>query len=98
MHTLMLIIGGLLLLALCLYVGRALNPSSGLSRGALVFIPLWLAATGANMWVGVTQAGYTVAEELPIFALLFGSLAVVALIVWWKTRPGRGSEYSDRPE
>lgn len=97
MHTLMVIIGGLLLLALCLYAGRALNPSSGLSRGALVFIPLWLVATGANMWVGVTQAGYTVTEEMPIFGLLFGSLAVVALVTWWKTRPERGSESSDPP-
>lgn len=87
MHTLMVFVGGLLLLAICLYGGKALIRPSGLSGGALVFIPLWLAATGFNLWVGVTQAGYTVAEELPIFGLLFGSLAVVALVIWWKARP-----------
>lgn len=87
MHTLMVVVGGLLLLAICLYAGKALNGPSGLSRGALVFIPLWLGATGFNLWVGVTRAGYTVAEELPIFGLLFGSLAVVALVTWWTSRP-----------
>ena len=37
------------------------------------------------MWVGVTHAGYSVAEELPIFALIFLVPAAVAAIVWWKT-------------
>ena len=32
---------------------------------------MWLAITGVNMWIGVSKAGYSVAEELPILALLF---------------------------
>ena len=48
------------------------------------FIALWLLATGFNMWVGVSHAGYTVRDELPIMLLLFGVPAAVALLVQWK--------------
>jgi hypothetical protein len=47
-------------------------------------IALWLALTGFNMWVGVTKAGYSTAEELPVLLLLFGVPAVVAIILKWK--------------
>ena len=49
-----------------------------------MFIPLWGAAAAINMWVGVARAGYTVAEELPIFLLIFGLPAAAALLLWWK--------------
>ena len=39
---------------------------------------------GINMAVGVIKAGYSVAEELPIFLLIFAVPAVVAALVWWK--------------
>jgi len=32
-----------------------------------------LGIAGANLWVGVVKAGYTVSEELPIFLLIFGT-------------------------
>jgi len=35
------------------------------------------------MWLGVTKAGYSVAEEAPIFVLVFAVPAAVALVVWW---------------
>src|SRR3989475_1940476 len=35
------------------------------------FIALWLVAAGINMWVGVSKAGYSVAEEAPIFLVVF---------------------------
>lgn len=88
MHTIMVVGGGLLLLGICLIVGRVTNPASGLASGAIVFIPTWLLTTVVNMWFGVSRAGYSVAEELPIFAMLFGSLTVVALIIWWRFRQG----------
>jgi hypothetical protein len=50
----------------------------------LLFIALWLVIAGANMWVGVARAGYSVAEELPIFALIFGIPAAVAIVLKWK--------------
>jgi hypothetical protein len=36
------------------------------------------------MWMGVARAGYSVAEELPIFLAIFAIPAGVALFVWWK--------------
>jgi hypothetical protein len=48
------------------------------------FVGIWLAATAFNLWVGVSHAGYSVREELPILLLLFGVPAVVALLVGWK--------------
>lgn len=49
-----------------------------------VFVVAWLAATVFNLWVGVSHAGYSVREELPILLLLFAVPAVVALLVRWK--------------
>jgi hypothetical protein len=37
-----------------------------------------------NLWVGVSHAGYSVREELPILLLLFAVPAAVALLVRWK--------------
>ena len=72
-HTVKVIAGGFVLLALCVLIGRA--------DGAKVFIPLWLVAAGINMWVGVARAGYSVAEEAPIFLVVFAVPAVVALLL-----------------
>ncbi len=49
-----------------------------------VFIGLWLFVAAGNMWVGVAKAGYSAAEELPIFLLIFGVPAVAAIVVKWK--------------
>ena len=51
---------------------------------ALVFIGLWFIAAAVNMYIGVTRAGYSFMEELPIFLLIFGAPAVVAAILRWK--------------
>jgi hypothetical protein len=86
-HTVKVIAGGFALLALCLLVGRLIGgagPASGLANGAKVFIPLWLVAAGINMWLGVSKAGYTVAEEAPIFLLVFAVPAAAALLLVWK--------------
>lgn len=48
------------------------------------FVAAWLGATVFNLWVGVSHAGYSVREELPILLLLFGVPAAVALLVRWK--------------
>lgn len=49
-----------------------------------VFVAAWLAATVFNLWVGVSHAGYSVREELPILVLLFSVPASVALLVRWQ--------------
>ena len=76
MHTIMVISGGLALLAVMLLLG--------ISRAALWFIPIWLVCAAINLWVGVSSAGYSVAAELPIFVLVFAVPAAIALMVRWK--------------
>jgi len=79
MHTLKVIAGGFILLAVCLLIGRL--------AGAKLFIPLWLLLAGVNLWIGVTRAGYTVADEAPIFLVVFAVPAAAALLlVWWLSR------------
>ena len=81
MHTVMVVLGGFLLLGICLLAGRLMKT---MPIAALIFIPIWLGAAAINMWIGVSRAGYSVAEELPIFLAVFAIPAVVALFVWWK--------------
>ena len=47
------------------------------------FVPIWLIAAAINMWVGVAKAGYSVAEEAPIFLVVFAVPAAVAILVAW---------------
>ncbi len=81
MHTVMVVLGGFLLLGACLLAGRLMKT---MPIAALIFIPIWLGAAAINMWIGVSRAGYSVAEELPVFLLVFAIPAAVALFVWWK--------------
>jgi flavin-binding protein dodecin len=78
-HTLMVLAGGFILLALMLLGGRLLGLTIG--KAAIAFVPLWLVAALANMWVGVTRAGYSIASEFPIFLVVFAVPAVVALLL-----------------
>jgi hypothetical protein len=84
-HTIKVIAGGFVLLALCLVVGRLMggaDQSAVVARAALVFVPIWLVGAGINMWVGVSKAGYSVKEEAQIFLVVFLIPAVVALLIW----------------
>jgi hypothetical protein len=38
------------------------------------------------MYVGVKRAGYSVAEEAPVFLVVFAIPAAAALLAWWKLR------------
>ena len=86
MRTLLFILGGFALLALFLGAARlmASTPSAAMRSAAWLFIAVWFLVAAANMWIGVTRAGYSVMEELPIFLLIFGAPAVVAAILRWK--------------
>jgi uncharacterized membrane protein YwaF len=81
MHTVMVVLGGFLLLGICLLAGRL---TKTMAVAALIFIPIWLGAALINMWIGVSRAGYSVAEELPVFLAVFAIPAVAALFIWWK--------------
>lgn len=88
MHTLMVIGGGLLLLAVFLVLGRVLGGGNGaLPQAALYFVFAWFVAAGINMYVGVAKAGYSVADELPMFLIVFGVPAASALILRWRLSP-----------
>ena len=86
MHTILVIALGFGLLVLCALAGRMFGGASGSATAVLVFLPLWLVGAGINMYVGVKRAGYSVVEEAPIFLLVFGVPAAVALFVWARRR------------
>jgi len=85
-HTIKVIAAGFGLLGLCLLIGAWLGSptSAGLATAAKVFIPVWLVGAGINMWLGVTKAGYSVAEEVPFFLLVFAAPAAVAVFLAWR--------------
>jgi len=89
MHMLMVIGGGLVLLGVFVLFGWLWGASAaGMALAAKVFVPAWLAVAVANLWVGVTHAGYTVRQELPILLVVFIVPAVVAgLAAWQLSRP-----------
>jgi hypothetical protein len=86
MRTTLFLVSGLLLIASALiaaklfseHVPTAPNWALGLS------LTVWLAVTAANMWIGVSKAGYSVAEEFPILLLLFAVPAAAAVLARWK--------------
>ncbi|HTL49413.1 MAG TPA: hypothetical protein VL219_02040 [Steroidobacteraceae bacterium] len=84
MHTVIVIAGGLGLLALFLVVGRYLDRSTAaVAHAALWFIVVWLLATGFNLSIGMRR-GYSLAEELPIALLVFGVPAAIAAVIWFR--------------
>jgi len=86
MRTAIIILGGFALWAACLGIAKLLASSStsSMTTATTVFVALWFVAAAANMWIGVSQAGYSFKEELPIFLLIFLLPAAVAVFVKWK--------------
>jgi hypothetical protein len=84
MRTIVIIAGGLGLLVVALLVGRWMGGAPTMVTFAKVFVLVWLAVALLNMWMGVARAGYSVAEEFPIFLVIFAIPAAVALFIWWK--------------
>jgi hypothetical protein len=84
MHTLLVIAIGLVVLGLCAFVGNTLGGASGTAVGTLVFLPVWFIGAGINLLIGVKKAGYSIAEEAPIFLVVFAAPAVLALLAWWR--------------
>jgi hypothetical protein len=80
-HTLYVVMLGLLLLAVFLLAGHALGHGR---QAALYFLPAWLAGAAINMWLGVSKAGYSVRDEAPVFLLVFAIPSAFALAAWWK--------------
>lgn len=82
-RTTVIIIVGLVLLALFLVVGVTVR-AVGVRRAMEDFLLVWFALAAANLAVGVFEAGYGFAEELPIFLLIFAVPGVPAIAVRWR--------------
>ena len=69
MRTAIIIAVGFVLWAACLGVAKLLTSSgtSSMITATVAFLVIWFIAAAANMWIGVSQAGYSFREELPIF-------------------------------
>jgi len=52
--------------------------------GANVFVPLSLLLAATNMSIRVSRGGDSVAEEAPIFLVIFGVPAAVTALAWWQ--------------
>jgi len=90
-HTLKVIAGGIVLLGIFLLAGRFFSSNGSviaMAGAARWLIPVWLIAAGVNMWVGVAKAGYSVAEEAPIFVVVFAVPVVAAVLVAWALSRG----------
>jgi hypothetical protein len=85
-RTVIIIVVGFVLWAACLGVAKLLASSStsSMTTATAAFVAIWFVAAAANLWIGVSQAGYSLQEELPIFLLIFLFPAAVAIIAKWK--------------
>ena len=82
MHTLTMVAGGLVALAVFALVARLLG--RGAAYGARVFIWPWLAVSVANMLVGVYRANIPFSVELPVLVIVFGVPAAIAWFIGYK--------------
>ena len=88
MHTIKILAAGFALLGALHFLSRWLQLGGGDPTGfaVKVFLPLWLAVSLVNLWIGVSRAGYTVVQELPFLAVVFGVPAAFALLLFFKFR------------
>ena len=82
MRTLLFIVGGIILWAIITGIAKVvINQASNSWMPTIAFAIIWFLIAGWNMWVGVTQAGYTFKEELPIFLLIYFFPVAIASII-----------------
>jgi hypothetical protein len=86
MHTIIVLAIGFAVLGLCALTGEVLGKTSGIATAALIFLPIWLVGAAINMYMGVKRAGYSVADEAPVFLVVLVVPGVAALLVWWTLR------------
>lgn len=86
MRTGLFLLTGFLLLAAFLILGRLFssNYPAATTVATVAYVALWLLIAAFNMWTGVAKAGYSFAEELPVFALIFLVPVAAAILVRWR--------------
>ncbi len=86
MRTMLFLLSGVLLLAVFFILAKLFSgpfpraPATALAGFAIA----WLGVAAFNMWAGVAKAGYSVAEEAPIFLVIFVVPAALAVVIKWK--------------
>ncbi|QHB33078.1 hypothetical protein F0T03_13505 [Yersinia canariae] len=82
MRTLQFLVVGFVLAGLCRLLVRLFIPvyPPASSTFSLLFFALWFGLTSANMVFGITRAGYSFTEELPIFLLI---LLPPVIVTFW---------------
>ena len=84
MRTLVILPGGFAPWRSCLSRGLASGNAASLTSATIGFAALCFALAAVNPWVGVTRAGYSFREELPVFRLNLLEPILVAVVVRWK--------------
>lgn len=85
MHMALVMLAGVMLLAVFALFGWLWGHDlAGSATGARAFIPAWAIIATVNLWVGVTRAGFTVMQELPILAVNFALPAGIAALLAWQ--------------
>ncbi len=85
MHMVLMILTGALLLCVFSLLGRLWSEDlTGVALAARLFIPTWFVIAAVNLWIGVTKAGYSVREELPILLVVFAVPAALAGVIIWR--------------
>lgn len=86
MRTVLFLASGLLLMSSLLIVAKlfAEHFPSAPNWAVGLGLTLWFAVTAGNMWIGVSKAGYSIADEMPILLLLFAVPAAAAALVRWR--------------
>jgi hypothetical protein len=79
MHTLMLVVGGLV--ALGIFILAAVMLGRSVADGARVFVWPWLAVALINMFVGVYWKEFPYSVEIPVLVVVFGVPAAAAWLV-----------------
>jgi hypothetical protein len=85
-RTGLFLLAGFLLLVAVLLLAKLFssNYPDAMRLATIGYVALWLIIAGVNMWVGVAKAGYSVADELPIFLLIFAVPAAIAVLLKWR--------------
>jgi hypothetical protein len=86
MRTAIILLSGLLFFAGLFFYSRLFTQHypDALAWATYAFVAVWFGATAFNMWVGISHAGYSMREELPIMLVLFAVPIAIALVVRWK--------------
>jgi len=86
MRTQLFLPAGFLLLAASMLLGKLFssNYPAATYTATVIFVALWLVVSGANVWVDVAKAGYSLNEELPIFMLIFAVPTILAIFLKWR--------------